>query len=115
MLEAAGYTGDKETSKEGSLSAVSRNTKVPLTTIRRWFIKANNPPPSELVNKKRIDFQEAIESEMDHILQEMGATRGDAPYNHLATAFGILFDKRQLLMGGATDNQNRQVLIKYAE
>lgn len=115
MLEAAGYTGDKETSKDGSLSAVSRRTDVPLSTLRRWFIKQQNPPPAELVNKKRIDFEQAITAEMSAILEEMGSAREDAPYNHLATAFGILFDKYQLLTGGATANENKQVLIKYAD
>lgn len=114
MLEAAGYTGNGD-SKPGSLMSVSDRLKVPHSTLRRWFIKSNNPAPTELVQHKKIDFTEAIQDEMNEILAEMGSARGDAAYHHLATAFGILFDKHQLLTGGATDNQNRRIVIQYAE
>lgn len=114
MLEAAGYTGNGD-SKLGSLQAVSNKTRVPSPTLRRWYLKHQNPPPDDLVINKKIDFQQLIEDEMAAILGEMRDARGDAAYNHLATAFGILFDKRQLISGGATDNQNQQILIKYAD
>lgn len=111
MLEAAGYTGDDD-SKEGSLMAVSRKVNVPHPTLRRWFIKQQNPPPNDLVQHKKIDFTEAIQDEMNAILAEMVDAREDAAYHHLATAFGILFDKHQLLTGGPTANENRKI-VKY--
>lgn len=110
QLMAAGYPDTP-----GALARVARKNKVPHQTAGRWARAANNPPPSNLVQHKKIDFVAAIEDEMTAILGEMGVTRQDASYSQLGTVFGILTDKRQLLTGGPTDNQNRQVLIKYAD
>ena len=44
-------------------------------------------------------------------MAEMGLTVSDATFQQLATAFGILFDKVQLLEGGPTENINQRVLV----
>jgi transposase-like protein len=110
MLEAAGYPDRK-----GALMAVSRKSKVPHPTLSRWYRKIQNPPPNDLVQHKKIDFEQAIEEEMTAILKAMQEARPDAYYTHLATAFGIMFDKRQLLTGGSTENVNQQTVTYIKE
>jgi hypothetical protein len=92
MLEAQGYPTVK-----GALQAVSNHLKVPLTTLNRWYHGKNNPPPSELVTEKRIEFKDAIKQELQEILGAMPNAREDASYKDLATSFGIMLDKLQLL------------------
>jgi hypothetical protein len=102
MLEAAGYTGDQETSKKGALTAVSNRLDVPLSTLRRWFIKQQNPPPADLVNEKREDLRKLIDDELHEIFAEMGSARPDASYRDLGWVAGVLFDKKQILDGQPT-------------
>lgn len=98
MLEAQGYPN-----VEGALTSVSRHLGVPLTTLNRWYHAKNNPPPSELVTEKRIEFKEAIKKELQEILGAMPTARGDASYKDLATSFGIMLDKLQLLENKPTN------------
>lgn len=98
MLEAAGYP-----EKPGALSAVSSRLDVPHSTLGRWFRADQNPPPSELVHEKRFDLVQAIRDELAGILGEMPNARAEADYRALATGFGILTDKLQLLTGQATE------------
>lgn len=97
MLEAAGYP-----EREGALSQVGGRLKVPLSTLRGWFIGAHNPPPAHLRNEKRLDLVQAIRDELAGIFPAMADRRQDATYRELATATGILVDKLQLLTGQPT-------------
>lgn len=97
MLEAAGYPD-----KEGALVKVARHLKMPHSTLSRWARSKNNPPPSELVQNKKIDLVASIKEEISHVFDEFGKTRQDAEYKELATAFGIFVDKLQLLEGKPT-------------
>lgn len=97
MLEAAGYPA-----KEGALSQVAGHLKVPLSTLRGWFIGTRNPPPAKLRNEKRFDLRQAIRDELAGIFPTMAERRQDATYRELATAAGILIDKDQLLDGKPT-------------
>jgi transposase-like protein len=106
MAEAAGWPGT-----DGAVPRVSDSVGVPQSTLRGWLTKKHNPPPAEVRVRKKVDFEAAIELELEAILSEMGHTRQDAPYNQLATAFGIMFDKLQLLRGGATANINQRVAV----
>lgn len=92
MLEAQGYP-----TKEGAITSVSKHLGVPMATLHRWYHGKQNPPPSDLVSEKRIDFTEAIKKELTGILGDMPNARQDAGYKDLATALGILVDKLQLL------------------
>ena len=110
MVLAAGYPQTK-----GALTRVSKRTGIPWQTLGRWARSESNPPPNDIVHRKKIDFREAIEEEMSAILGDMKQARPDAHYASLATAFGIMFDKRQLLTGGATENSDRRLLVVYAD
>jgi len=98
MLESEGYPTVK-----GALAKVSNRVGVPCSTISRWFKGSSNPPPSNVVNEKRGDILAEIENLRFLLLGQMVHTYEEAPFNHLATAFGILTDKHQLLSGNATD------------
>lgn len=98
MLEAAGYPDQK-----GALTRVSEHLGVPAMTLGRWFRKAQNPPPNELVTEKRGDLKDFIKSELDGIFVDMPIVRPDATYKDLATAAGILIDKLQLLENKPTE------------
>lgn len=92
MLEAAGYPDRK-----GALTVVSKKVKVPLRTLSRWFNREQNPPPDQLVNEKRGEMSDRLESIQHIILDEMEKAVKGAPLRELATAYGVTFDKRQLL------------------
>ena len=108
MLEAAGYTGNGK-GRKGALARVSGNVKVPVSTLRSWYIGIHNPPPTKVSTRKKLDLIEAISIELDSILDEMNIKRRDASYGQLATAFGIMTDKRQILTGGPTENINQNI------
>lgn len=56
MLEAAGYPDTK-----GALSRTAEHLKVPAMTLSRWFKRANNPPPNELVTEKKGELADIFE------------------------------------------------------
>jgi len=97
MLEAAGYPG-----REGALSHVAGHLSVPHSTLSRWFRSVQNPPPPNLVLKKRLNLVEEL---TDLLGLSIGAAKGavnEAGYRELATGIGILVDKIQLLTGQPT-------------
>lgn len=98
MLQAAGYPDEP-----GALSRVARELGVPHPTLSRWARAVSNPPPNEVVQRKKIDFIEAIENELAGIFQDMPDARQDADYRTLGTVAGILLDKKQLLEGKPTE------------
>ena len=114
MLTAAGYTGDPETSKKGSLNKVATHVGVPDRTISRWFKKENNPPPDIVVNTKRGDLVDRLR-ELSHLIVDelMKPDRiQEATYRELVTAQGVTIDKLQLLSGEATERtQNLNVNV----
>ena len=114
MLEAAGYPG-----KDGALTQVSKSLNVPRTTLRRWFKKESNPPPSEIVHKNKIDFIEAIRTEIAGILTDMPIARDEASYKDMTTALGILIDKLQLLTDKPTQiseqRHNGSIQLTHSE
>lgn len=97
-LEAAGYPDQK-----GALMRVARDTGVPHTTLRRWFLRLSNPPPNGTVHEKKLELVELLDKELDGIFGELPDARLDASYRDLATAAGIFIDKKQLLEGGPTE------------
>jgi transposase-like protein len=99
MLESQGYPD-----KAGAIAQVAAHLKMPVRTLRRWYKGHSNPAPANLVLQKKIDFLDVIETELAGIFEEMPEARADADYRTLATAAGILFDKRQLLLGKPTEH-----------
>jgi hypothetical protein len=98
QLTAAGY-GE---GKPGALKSVSAALDIPTNTLRRWYKGRSNPPPTKIVRQKELDLRQAIQNELKAIIPQMSATRKQAEYKDLVRAFGIMFDKLQLLEGKPT-------------
>lgn len=98
MLQSQGWPQQK-----GALSRVAQYLGVPPTTLRRWSLGLQNPPPAEMVKEKTLDLREAIQDELAAIFGELPHARPDASYKDLATAAAILIDKLQLLEGKPTE------------
>lgn len=109
MLKAAGYPD-----KKGSLTQVANRVKAPARTISRWYKKENNPPPDILVKEKSGEMVDRLDHIGRLLLDEMESAIPDAPLRELATAYGITFDKHQLLTGGPTDNMNQSIRFVWA-
>lgn len=97
--------------QKGALTATANHLNIWPNTLRRWETGESNPPPNKLVTKKKGDISDTIESMLWDILAEMGLSVSEATFQQLATAFGILFDKLQLLRGGPTENINQRVMV----
>ena len=110
MLQAQGYP-----EKKGALTKVARHLGIAHPTLSRWYRAIQNPAPSNLVQEKIGDLTALLEDEIYAALGAMADRRDEAEYKELATALGIMFDKRQLLTGGPTDNQNTRIMIQYAD
>ena len=119
MLQGAGYPDTV-----GALSRVSTELRVPTRTLRRWWKGEHNPPPDEVVLRKKVDLVEAIDNEIAAIFDEMGKAREDADYRALGTVIGILLDKKLLLAGqptshnkvsGTAENGGISVVLGWAE
>lgn len=98
MLEAAGYPEQKER----ALGQVSKNLKVPRSTLQGWFSGQHNAPPPKIRRETKINLIQAIRDELAAIFDAMPGKRDEAHYRELAIAFGILVDKLQLLTGEPT-------------
>lgn len=98
MLEAQGYP-----EKKGALASVSNHLKVPPSTLAGWFKSHHNPPPAELRDEKRTDLSALIDGVLPGIFEAMPDAIMDASLKDLATAAGILIDKKQLLGGHPTE------------
>lgn len=109
MLEAAGWP-----ERKGAVSKVANHLGVAHQTLGRWARGVSNPPPNKIVQSKKRDMLGELESLQYLLLGEMAEAYKDAPFNHLATAFGIITDKHRLLSGESTDNNAVQIKITYA-
>lgn len=98
MLEAQGYP-----TKKGALTAVANHLNVPARTLSRWFNREQNPPPDRIVSEKRGELVERLESVAHQILDVLPESLDEASTQQLATALGILLDKRQLLSNKPTE------------
>lgn len=92
MLESQGYPDNP-----GALTSVAKHLNIPHQTLSRWARKVQNPPPPQLVQEKRGELTERLDSLIDLLINEMMTAVEGAPLNHLATTFGIAVDKKQKL------------------
>lgn len=97
LLMAAGYPD-----KKGSLTATANQLGIHARTLSRWAKGEQNPPPDQTVTEKKANIGERLDQEMDAIFEQMKTTRAKANYQQLATAFAIMFDKRQLVLNKPT-------------
>lgn len=98
MLEAAGYPDTK-----GALVRTAKASGVPPATLHRWMREKNNPPPTDLVNEKRLSLAEMLDREIRANLNAMDSARPDANLRDLGVVTGILVEKKQLISGEPTE------------
>lgn len=97
MLEAQGYPENVP-----ALKAVANHLHIPISTLRGWYKRENNPVPAHVRILKKLDLQTVIRDELYNALSAMDNTRVEASYRELTIAAGIMFDKLQLLEGKPT-------------
>jgi transposase-like protein len=97
--------------KKGALQAVATHHGIPATTLLRWAKGKQNPPPDQLVNKKRLNLKKEIKNELAAIFPEMEKARQDASYRDLGTIAAILIDKLQLLENKPTERVAHDVQL----
>lgn len=106
MLESQGYP-----EQPGALSAVAQHLGVPSRTLSRWFKKEQNPPPDELVIQKKGELGAKMSDLLALFVEEMFAAAKDATLQQLATSFGIVFDKLELLYGNPTTRSQVDIAV----
>ena len=97
---------------------VSQRLGVPMRTVHRILAKRDNPVIEARREEKRLEVVDRafdkvevevkdLQTKMERILEAIDPERiGKARLTELTTAYGTLFDKRQLLKGRATANVN---------
>jgi transposase-like protein len=112
MLQAAGYPD-----KKGALTKVARHLSIPHATLSRWYNHKRNPAPTDMVHEKKNDMIVELDNLARALVEAMykEVDENGAPLRELATAFGIVFDKKQLLTGDPTETNNTTIEIRYAD
>lgn len=102
---------------------VAKHLKIPESTLRSWVnrkLKADKMPqgkevPAEVYDMKKDDMLKVIQRLFGLHIAEAENTLAGASHHEVMGGIKILFDANQILTGGATDNQNRRIVIQYAE
>jgi hypothetical protein len=91
----------------GALRKVSAELGVPHQTLSRWVKGLGTTVDMRLVELAVSSMETVIDERLDQILGKMEEKADKAQFKELAIAFGILFDKRQLLRGAPTSRTER--------
>ncbi len=93
---------------DGNLSRTSRETTVPITTLKGWRDgRGTNGAVSQLRQVKKLELADLFEN---HIRAGMPLAEGkikDASYRDTMTGMGIAADKMALLRGNQPQTQGR--------
>lgn len=81
----------------GNLTRTSRETGVPLTTLKAWSDAPDRAAPSEVRSEKAFDLMALFQAELAAVFDAMGRRRGQAHYSDLSRAAGIFTDKMMAL------------------
>lgn len=95
----------------GALRKVSMELGVSHQTLSRWAKGIGTAIQPSLVNAALDAMETSINDELDKILKTMDKKRDDAHFRELALAFGILFDKAQILRGAPTRRTEMRHLV----
>ena len=82
----------------GNVQQTSRETGIPHQTIRFWL--ANEDRFSEFQSEKLASLDSKLDKTVNRYLDSIyDHDLSNTPLNHKATAFGVVFDKLQLVRG----------------
>lgn len=90
---------EKYPERKGAVKRTAKKLRVATKSLQNWQADPDSTPPPLIVAARRA-IRDMIEEELAGILQTMAAKREQASFGQLATAFGILTDKKLLLDGG---------------
>lgn len=98
---------------------VANHLKMPESTLRSWVNRhlalEKQPNRSDLDAKvydnKKIDFVKMIDSLLVSHLTEANVTLPGASHHEVIGGVKVLFDVKQLLTGGPTENINQRVMV----
>jgi len=88
---------------------VAKELGVTHPTLSRWARGGKSAPSKKVIREAVFAMQGVIEGELEKILGSMEKVREKADYKTLAVAFGILFDKYQLIRGAPTSRTERML------
>lgn len=94
----------------GNLSAAARAAGCSISTASKYTDPVNKDEFEDIRNLKRVDIIDAITEAQIALIGAIKtkATSSDETTRDLATAFGILTDKHQLLTGQATERHEHR-------
>ncbi len=109
LLEAAGYPD-----RRGALLEVSKATNINDETLRTWYTKERRTVDPHIQERKRAEIVDALGELQEKLIRKLSEKLEDnsASLRDIAIAFGIVSDKRALLLGNATQNVQQRLVIE---
>lgn len=89
----------------GNVNKTAKELHIPRATIQEWMNGRVSDDVPNIRQEKKLELSELIDNEIYAIFEAMQTKRNTAAYSNLATAIGILVDKKQLLAGKATERK----------
>src|SRR5947209_5411368 len=106
----------------GNIEATAKQLGMPYRTLRQWANGERHPEATQMSIEKRAPLADRLDVLAHALVDDMlkPAMRKEAGIREVATAFGIIVDKTQLLRGkptninhdGLTDDQRRARLVE---
>ena len=95
----------------GRVAEVAAQLNIPVETLRFWVNGKLKPVDEETQREVNAELMERFDKEIDAIFEQMEVKRDRAMYRDLVIGLGIIFDKKQLINGGATENIQQQITV----
>jgi len=96
----------------GNMLLTAKETRISRTTLQEWRDGRISHDVPDIRQEKRQSLAELFLDEIYAAVGLMPDKRADASYKELATVVGILTDKRQLLLGAATERVEQTITIE---
>ncbi len=109
LLEAAGYPD-----RRGAMEEVCKATGINDNTLRNWYTRERRTIDPRVEGRKRAEIVDALGDLQDKLIRKLSEKLEDnsASLRDIAIAFGIVSDKRALLLGHATQNVEQRLVIE---
>lgn len=93
----------------GNVFKTSKQLSIPRATLQEWAAGRVNDDVPELRHEKKQELSERLDEIAHKILDVLPKKLAEATAPQLATALGIVIDKKQLLTGEATSRNEVKV------
>ncbi len=88
--------------RKGALTETAKHLNIWPNTLRRWETGESNPPPTNIVIKKKEDIRQALFELLGLAVFYAKREVSEATFRELSTTIGIVTDKILLLSGEPT-------------